>query len=75
MGHLRITFELLLSHKLFARRSKYVFATAQVEYLGHYISAVGVVTDSKKVQVVRDWLVPHTLKQLRGFLGLTGYYK
>ena len=31
--------------------------------------------DRDKVQAVLDWPLPTTISQLRGFLGLTGYYK
>lgn len=31
--------------------------------------------DKSKVQAVMDWPCPKNLKQLRGFLDLTGYYK
>lgn len=31
--------------------------------------------DKSKIQVVIDWHLPQNLKQLRGFLGLFGYYK
>lgn len=45
------------------------------EYLGHYISAAGATTDSKKIEAIQAWSDPANLKQLRGFLGLAGYYK
>lgn len=32
-------------------------------------------TDPKKIQAVKEWPVPTSLKQLWGFLGLSGYYK
>ncbi|XP_019253895.1 PREDICTED: uncharacterized protein LOC109232588 [Nicotiana attenuata] len=73
--HLRITFELLVQHQLFAKKSKCVFATDKIEYLGHYISAAGVATDPKKIEAVQAWPTPVSLKQLRGFLGLAGYYR
>lgn len=53
------------------KRSKGAFGTVTVAYLGHIISAQGVAMDVNKVTGVRTWPLPHTVRTVRGFLGLT----
>ena len=47
----------------------------EFEYLGDIVGPDRVRVDSKKIKDMQDWPQPKTLKSLRGFLGLTGYYQ
>jgi len=75
LEHLQITLGVLRHHTLYAKKSKCTFGVREVDYLGHVISAQGVATDPSKIVAVKEWPAPTTVKQLRGFLGLTGYYR
>lgn len=46
-----------------------------MEYLGHIIFQWTVSMDQAKVLSVLDWAPPRSVKELRGFLGLSGYYR
>jgi hypothetical protein len=73
--HLHEVFSLLVAHKLFLKKKKCSFAQTSLEYLGHIIGAHGVATDPSKIAAVEHWPQPVNVKQLRGFLGLAGYYR
>ncbi|XP_066361406.1 uncharacterized protein [Miscanthus floridulus] len=68
-------FDILHQNKFYIKKSKCFFAQPTVEYLGHIISAEGVATDPTKIAAVQNWPTPKTVKQLKGFVGLTGYYR
>lgn len=73
--HLTQVLDCLRSHSLFAKLSKCHFAATTMDYLGHVISQQGVRPDAIKVEAMLAWPRPVNIKQLRGFLGLTGYYR
>lgn len=73
--HLAAVMKLLTTHKLYANAKKCVFGQTQVAYVGHIVSGKGVAMDPDKVAAIQAWSIPSNLKELRGFLGLTGYYR
>jgi hypothetical protein len=72
--HLQIILQRLREHQLYAKLSKCAFWLKDVPFLGHIISAEGIVIDPSKVQEVSDWKSPKLVTQIRSFLGLAGYY-
>lgn len=73
--HLRQVFELLHRDKWQVKMSKCLFAQRQLRYLEHVISKAGVSTDLEKISAILRWPSPTTVKELRSFLGLVGYYR
>lgn len=74
-SHLEMVFQCLVENKFFLKRAKCTFVQPSIAYLGHIVSAQGVGPDPEKIKAILRWPVPKTVKQLRGFLGLTGFYR
>jgi enamine deaminase RidA (YjgF/YER057c/UK114 family) len=73
--HLKLVLTKLRDNQLYMKTSKCSFSQHQLEYLGHIISDQGVATDPSKTADMLKWPTPVTVTELRGFLGLTGYYR
>jgi hypothetical protein len=73
--HLEAVFNCLLEHQFFLKQSKCTLAQPSISYLGHIVSSIGVGPDPEKIKAMVEWPAPKNLKQLRGFLGLTGFYR
>jgi hypothetical protein len=72
--HVDKVLQLIKEQQLYAKPSKCFFGVKEVDYLGNIVSHEGVKVDPNRIKAMMDWLISKTLKNLRGFLGLTGYY-
>ena len=57
------------------KRKKCHFGKPSVSFLGHVVDATGVSPNPDKLRVVKDFPQPTTVREVRTFLGLTGYYR
>ena len=65
----------LREKQLYAKLSKCEFWMDEVQFLGHVISAQGIVVDPAKVEAVVKWESPKSATKIRSFVGLAGYYR
>ena len=75
LNHMRALLEVLRKNELYANKKKCSFAQFRVDYLGHIISREGVEVDPEKIRAIKEWPIPANVREVRGFLGLTGYYR
>ena len=75
ISRLEAVFSRLKQHGLKLKASKCEFFKTSVRYLGHVVSDTGVETDPDKISALSSWPEPTNVKQLRSFLGFTGYYR
>ena len=58
-----------------AKPSKCELFRTEIKFLGHLVSADGINPMPDKLEAIRDWPVPHCLKDVRSFFGLASYYR
>lgn len=73
--HLTKILTILHQNKFYLKPSKCFFAQSKVAYLKYVICDKGIVIDPKKIEAINLWPIIKNIKQLRAFLGLTGYYR
>ncbi|KAL0194835.1 hypothetical protein M9458_008407, partial [Cirrhinus mrigala] len=73
--HVRTVLQRLLAHQLFCKLEKCAFRQHTTTFLGFVISVQGVAMDPQKLEAVRSWTLPTSLKQLQHFLGFANFYR
>jgi len=73
--HLRTVLETLRQHKFYAKLKKCEFWLSEVGFVGHVINQHGISVDPSKISTVVNWARPTNVKEVRSFLGFTGYYR
>src|SRR5882762_1897438 len=66
---------ILESNRLFLKPEKCEFKKDEVEYLGLCLQAGQLTMDPIKLKGIMDWPTPKKLKDVRAFLGFTGFYR
>ena len=75
LEHLEIVFSCLQEAGLKMKRSKCDFFESEIHYLGHLISLEGISPLPNKLDSIKHMPVPNSVKEIKQFLGLTGYYR
>ena len=74
MDTVKQVFTLLRKAGLRINMEKTVWVKTKVKFLGHMISDQGVTVPPEFSQIIKNWPLPTTLKDLRSFLGKCNYY-
>ena len=68
-------FQRLIRANLTLKPSKCIFCTPEIHFLGHVISQEGIKPEMDKIEVIKNFPVPNSVKKLRRFLGCCGFYR
>lgn len=75
MENIRTIFSTLHEANLKVQLDKCEFFKKELEFLGFVISSQGVKTNPSKVETIMKFPPPKTLRELRSFLGMSGFYR
>ena len=73
--YLRLVLKELKRANLTCKVSKCFFGMLRIEYLGFEITANGISPGKRKTKAIAEFSTPTTLRNIRQFLGLTGFFR
>lgn len=75
LEHLREIFTRLQKAGMVLNYSKCIFGAQQVTFLGYLVSSAGIKPLDCKVEAIRNFSTPKTVRELRRFLGMINFYR
>lgn len=75
LDSLRKIFTRLSEANLKVQLDKSEFLKRETEFLGHVVTQEGIKPNPQKIICVQNFPIPKNAKQIKQFLGLTGYYR
>ena len=72
--HIRIVCTILKENGLTLNKSKCIFATNEINFLGHYIDKHGIRPAENKISSINNYPKPSTIKELQKCIGMMNFY-
>lgn len=72
---IRKIFERLQTVNLKIQLDKSEFLKKETEFLGHIVTTEGIKPNPNKIETILKYKIPKTTKEIKSFLGITGYYR
>ncbi len=73
--HRRHVIQRLRQHHLYLKTEKCEFHKSTIHFLGYIVTPAGVQMDQRKVEAVKNWPQPTTIKEMQRFLGFANFYR
>lgn len=75
LAAIRKIFKVLRKYGLKLQIDKCNFVQRETNFLGHVITKEGLKPNPEKIRIIQNLPLPKTEKQVKSFLGITGYYR
>jgi hypothetical protein len=73
--HVELVLECLYKNQLHCKPEKCEFFKNSVEFLGHIVKHNQIKMDPRKLDVIKDWETPKSIKDIRRFHGTCNFYR